>query len=146
MRWPKAFAWGIVAAGLSTASASADIGLLNVSRTSAPPGAVVSVTYAGYGHPWPRYPVYFVPATRAPKLVACQRGAICDPRASRPPNHAPYTLLGRIRYGPSGTGTLHFRVPNLRAGSYRFVLYCAPCYRGPDGSLIVARNVIFHVT
>jgi hypothetical protein len=107
---------------------------------------VVSVTYAGYTHPWPRYPVYLVPASRAPGLVPCQPGALCEPRVKRAPSHAPYTLLGRIRYRPSGTGTLRFQVPKLRPGRYRFVLYCAPCYRGPGGSLIVARAIVFRIT
>jgi hypothetical protein len=138
---------GLASAALVTfaATSSADIGLVKVSRTSAPTGAVVFVTYAGYTHPWPRYPLYLVPASRAPHLVACQPGAICDPRIRWPPQHAPYVLVGRIRYRASGTGTLRFRVPNVAPGPYRFVLYCAPCYRGPGGSLIVARDVVFRI-
>jgi hypothetical protein len=138
---------GLASAAFATfaATSSADIGLVKVSRTSAPTGAVVFVTYAGYTHPWPHYPLYLVPASRAPGLVACAPDAICDPRVRWPPQHAPYILLGRIRYRQKGTGTLRFRVPNVARGAYRFVLYCAPCYRGPGGTLIVDRDVVFRI-
>ncbi len=127
----------LIAALTLTGPARADIGVLSVSRTRAHPGTLVRVRVAGYNRPRPRLPLYLVAARSAPKHYACGRNAICEPRARRPPSSAPYTRIGRVHFGRSGVGTVQFRVPSLPPGRYRFVLYCAPCYRGPGGSLIV---------
>ena len=124
----------------ATASAQADIGLLSVSRTSARPGEVVRARFGGYANEWPRMPVYLVPVARLPVRYPCttRNGAraVCEPRVLRPPVHAPYIWLGRIHYAPPTSGRFTFRVPRIAPGAYHFVIYCAPCYRGPGGSLV----------
>jgi hypothetical protein len=128
-------------AGLAaTATARADIGLVSVSRTSAHPSELITARFGGYGNEWPRMPVYLVPVTRLPVRYPCtmRNGAraVCEPRVLSPPTHAPYTWLGRIHYAPPTSGRFTFRVPHLAPGAYHFVVYCAPCYRGPGGSLV----------
>jgi hypothetical protein len=86
-------------------------------------------------------PAYLVPTSRAPRPHPCHPNgssapALCAAYARRPPTDAPYALLGRIRYAPPFNGRLRFRVPRLTPRSYAFVVYCAPCYKGPGGSLI----------
>ena len=115
------------------APAAADVGLL-VRTATAVPGERLTV----YG-PCGRMPVYLV------------RGS--SPRGTtflaRPPG-SPYRFLGRMRCTgrvhfvgdfPDGdwsswTGFLRFRVPDVRPGRYRLLIFCAPCRRGPGGSLI----------
>jgi hypothetical protein len=123
------FAWIVAAAG-------ADIGVIAVSKASARVGDVVSVRVAGYDRAWPRMPLYLVPTQQAPQPVRCRRNAMCQPKSRRAPEGPPYRFLGRITFRRSGTGVVRFRVPRVAAGTYRFVIYCAPCYRGPGGSLI----------
>ena len=130
---------GLGAVLLSVTPARADIGLVSISRTSGSPGNRVVAHFGGYDRPWPHMPVYLVPAPRAPRLRPCfVRGvrAGCEARVRRAPRGTPFTLLGRIRYAPPTSGRLAFRVPKLSAGYYAFVVYCAPCYKGPGGSLI----------
>ena len=118
------------------AAAAADIGVVTVSRTSARPGDVVVVRFGGYAGEAPRMPAYLVLHMRAPRATACRRNAVCAPFAARAPQRWPYVFIGRIRFAPPASGRLRFRVPRVPAGAYRFVVYCAPCYKGPGGSLI----------
>jgi hypothetical protein len=69
----------------------------------------------------------------------------------RPPRGRPYIAVGRtgctgkhhyVGDFPHGdwsswSGYLRFRIPRVRPGRYSLVVYCAPCRRGPGGSLIV---------
>jgi hypothetical protein len=119
----------VVAAFASTARA--DVGLFSISRTSGRPGDRVVARFGGYDRQWPRFPVYLVPAPRDPQIPAC-----CEARVRHPPRGGRFTFLGRVHYGPPQRGRFLFRVPRLRPGTYGFVLYCAPCYKGPDGSLV----------
>ena len=126
-------------------AAHADVGFLRVSPTSARPGDVARVWAA------PGMPIYLVPRAAAPRPFPCNvvegevvavppgtpGAGICRQYAARPPNRPPYVLLGRARGARSPN--LRFRVPDVRAGSYRFVMYCAACYDGPGGSLIPSR-------
>jgi hypothetical protein len=132
---------GIACIGFFAAAtaAGADIGLISVDRTSGRPGDRVAARFGGYASEWPHMPVYLVPVAQAPRIRPCVvhgRKAVCAPVVPRPPRGAPYTLIGRIHYAPPARGRLRFRVPNLPAGSYALVVYCAPCYKGPGGSLI----------
>jgi hypothetical protein len=126
------------------AGAGADIGVIALSRTSVRPGDTVSVRLAGYDRAWPRMPLYLIAAARAPQPVRCGPNAICQPKAKKPPSAPPYRLVGRIHFRRSGTGVVRFRVPKIAAGAYRFVIYCAPCSRGPGGSLITD-DIIFGI-
>lgn len=124
---------------VAVAVARADVGLVSIRRTSGRPGDRIVARFGGYDREWPRMPVYLVPAGRAPHRVPCgdvAPGALCEARVAKPPRGAPYTLLGRIHYAPPTSGRFRFRVPRLAAGAYAFLVYCAPCYKGPGGSLI----------
>ena len=124
---------------LSVSSAHADIGLVSISRTSGQPGDRVVARFGGYDREWPRMPVYLVRALRAPHSAPCldlDVRAVCEARVPRPPHGEPYTFIGRIHYAPPTRGRFRFRVPRLAPGYYAFLVYCAPCYKGPGGSLI----------
>lgn len=65
----------------------------------------------------------------------------------RPPSGLPYHFLGRFRcthtdrpqpwgQGRYWTATLTFRVPTVSPGRYQLVFYCAPCHKGPGGTLV----------
>ncbi len=64
---------------------------------------------------------------------------------SRPPHLPSFTYLGRAERAPDPNApdshgvpryVLRFRVPALAPGSYKYVLYCAGCLDGPQGTLI----------
>ena len=122
--------WALGALAL-TASAAADIGLVSIDRTSGRPGTRVVARFGGYDRQWPRMPVYLIATPWNPQTPAC-----CEPRVRHAPRGGRFTFLGRIHYGPPQRGRFVFRVPRLRPGTYALVVYCAPCYKGPDGSLI----------
>ena len=120
-----------VAVAALASTARADVGLFSISRTSGRVGDRVVARFGGYDRQWPRFPVYLVPAPQDPQIPAC-----CEARVRRPPHGGRFRFLGRVHYGPPQRGRFVFRVPRLRPGTYGFVLYCAPCYKGPDGSLV----------
>ena len=120
-----------VAVAALASTGRADVGLFSISRTSGRPGDRVVARFVGYHRQWPRFPVYLVPAPRNPQIPVC-----CNARVRHPPRGGRFTFLGRIHYGPPQRGRFNFHVPRLRPGTYGFVIYCAPCYKGPDGSLI----------
>lgn len=74
--------------------------------------------------------VFFVPEALAPGL---------EIRTS-PPDDPRFVFVGILRGDPGDTGrsTLRFRVPAVRPGFYRLVVYCDPCVEGPEASLISA--------
>jgi hypothetical protein len=115
------------------AVAAADVGV-ELLTTNARPGEVARLRAPA------RMPLYLVTASRAPKPHRCGTNAICEPSSVGPPNHWPYV---RLRVLARHAGIVRFRVPPaLRRGSYRAVVYCEPCYRGPRGSLIVSANAL----
>jgi hypothetical protein len=120
-----------VALAVVAPTARADIGLVSISRTSGRPGDRVVARFGGYDRQWPRFPVYLVREPWYPKTPAC-----CEPRVRHPPRGGRFTFLGRVHYGAPQHGRFVFHVPRLRPGTYGLVIYCAPCYKGPDGSLI----------
>jgi hypothetical protein len=95
-----------------------------------------------------REPIYLVPDSYATRTGL---HAFSLPRY-RPPRNAPFRRLGRtvctgrlhnVGDFPDGdwaswSGYLRFRVPRLRPGRYHFVVYCAPCRRGPAASIVVS--------
>ena len=46
--------------------------------------------------------------------------------------------IGKLTWDRRGYGVLRFRVPRVRAGLYRVIIYCGVCVKGPGGSLIPA--------
>jgi hypothetical protein len=98
--------------------AYADIGI-KLDRTHARPNERVRATSSSF----------FLSLYLAPESTVTGQ-----PRTSvGPPKRKDWIWLGRFFLTrPS----FHFRVPRVRAGAYRPVVYCAPCVRGPRGSLI----------
>jgi hypothetical protein len=81
-------------------------------------------------------PVYLVPAWMAPRPYACNATAVCAPQTHArlgPPN---YTLLGRFRVtrDRSTDQRFRFRVPRVKPGAYKVIIWCRAC----GGSLILA--------
>jgi hypothetical protein len=112
-------------------TARADI-VVTLDRTSARPGDLVRATSSSCCF----LSLYLVPAARVPQPGPCPppiKSGGCEPWSIGPPHRRGWTWLGRLfPHRPS----VRFRVPNVPAGLYRAVVYCAPCYRGPWGSLI----------
>jgi hypothetical protein len=109
------------------ATAQADVGV-ELDKTRARPGERVRAT----GDPF-FLSLYLAPESTVPPLRPCRNGAICYPTSLGPPKHKGWIWLGR--FFPT-RDTFHFRVPTVRPGEYRPVVYCAPCVRGRPGSLI----------
>jgi hypothetical protein len=77
------------------------------------------------------FPVYIVASSLAPKRYSCHKGtAICEPRSKRPPA-SPFVLIGRVpgKFANYAHHRFAFRIPRVRAGSYRVFIYCRPCGR-----------------
>jgi hypothetical protein len=73
-----------------------------------------------------RLPFYLVPKRLAPAY---------NDRLKHPPR-SPYVFLGRLRRtrNPYATQHFRFRVPRVRPGKYKVVIWCRPC----GGTLILA--------
>ena len=73
-----------------------------------------------------RLPFYLVPKRLAPAY---------GDRVKRAPRR-PYVFLGRLRRtrNPYATQHFRFRVPRVRPGKYKVVIWCLPC----GGTLILA--------
>jgi hypothetical protein len=87
--------------------------------------------------------LYLVPATLVPRPFDCQmrNGVMAGsaPWSVGPPHRRGWVWVGRFfPHRP----TFRFRTPALAPGSYRAVVYCAPCYRGPRGSLIAGTQTL----
>jgi hypothetical protein len=123
-----------VAALVVIPPASADINVW-LDRSSAQPGDVVRATSAGCCY----LSLYLVPERLVPNPWHCSANAICAPFSVGPPHRHGWTWLGR--FFPNRR-SLWFRVPKVRPGPYRAVVYCAPCYRGPRGSLIAGDRLV----
>ena len=80
-------------------------------------------------------PFYLVPERSAPLGYRCHGNGFCAPRTKRPPRR-PYVFLGRLRRTRDFYAKQHFRfrVPMVRPGRYKVVIWCKPC----GGSLILA--------
>jgi hypothetical protein len=114
-------------------AAHADVGVSFVTRT-ARVGEIARARAPA------RMPLFLVPAARAPRPHPCGTNALCAPHVPGPPRHAPYTPVHVL--DRAAAGVVRFRVPRVRRGRYRGVLYCEPCYRGPGGSLVASESVL----
>jgi hypothetical protein len=119
-----------------------------------PQGDRSGVCMPGVEPPPPSFPVSLVPVEKVPRPYRCGPRRLCTPEAPAPPRRAPFTLLGWAKPAPPaddrwplgggfGHGTieppryaLEFQIPDLRPGTYSYVIYCATCQRGEGGSLI----------
>jgi hypothetical protein len=94
------------------------------------------------------FSISLVPIAKAPLPHRCGPNALCAPAAAGPPRRAPYTYLGAATASPrnaevGATGhaeppryRLEFAVPDLKPGTYAYVIYCDVCGRDGRGSLI----------
>jgi hypothetical protein len=91
------------------------------------------------------FPVSLVPVAKAPRPHRCRGNAICFPIAARPPRASPFVFLGSTSGGtpmspaadpPGSKSDLRFDVPEIGAGRYALVIFCAGCAQGPSASLI----------
>lgn len=111
----------------------------SASRTRVHAGDVVRLRAGAGLRLYALLPLYLVPARSAPRPYPCTvRGQVgsCEPAVPRPPRGAAFHRIGTLNTRHSKEVTILFRVPRLRPGPYVYVLYCGPCHRGPDGSLI----------
>lgn len=124
----------IVAAVAAVPLARADI-VLHLDQRSVRVGGVVSGWGDGSG-----MPVFLVSVGVSPRPFACGENAICAPQSRARPGPPLYTLLGSLR----ATGDLYakqrlrFRVPRVKRGTYKVVIWCRVC----GGSLILAGSTI----
>jgi hypothetical protein len=88
-------------------------------------------------------PLYLVPERKAPLVYRCHGNGFCAPRTRRPPRR-PYVFLGRLRRTRDFYARQHFRfrVPMVRPGRYKVVMWCRLC----GGSLILAGGTRFGQT
>lgn len=126
------FAAAVTAAALLLAqgSASGDVGVTNRSPAVAAPGDQVSVTVKAASsisvpNGAPNYPLSLVPVNRAP--APCRPAPAPCPMPKAPPRSPPYTYLGLAKRLPGSnpvkTYRLRFRVPQLKPGTYVFVIF-----------------------
>ena len=122
----SAHAAGAVLALLVSAAARADVGIV-LDRTRAHPGDRVRATSARCCY----LSLYLVPARAVPGRSTCRLGngslAVCEPWSIGPPHRPGLIWIGR--FFPKRPSFV-FRVPHVRSGLYRPVVYCPSCYRG----------------
>jgi hypothetical protein len=85
-------------------------------------------------------PAYLVPASIAPRPFACGANDVCSPRTHMRLGTPNYTFLGRFRTtrDRETNRRFRFRVPRVKRGAYKVVLWCRAC----GGSLILAGPTI----
>ena len=122
---------------LAAPAAHADVGA-TIADTTVHQGGYLRGTGNGSG-----LPLYLVPERNAPLLYRCHGNGFCSPRTKRPPRR-PYVFLGRLRRTHDFYAKQHFRfrVPMVRPGRYKVVMWCRPC----GGSLILAGSTRFGQT
>lgn len=89
--------------------------------------------------------ISLVPIEKMPSPHHCGPKALCSPQVPAPPRRAPYRYLGEavaLNDITQETGRvpvpryrLDFTIPDLRPGTYTYVIYCDVCTKGPGGSL-----------
>lgn len=87
--------------------------------------------------------ISLVPIGKMPAPYRCGPKAFCAPEASAPPRRAPFRYLGQaaaLNDITQETGrvpvpryVLDFTIPNLRPGTYTYVIYCDVCVNSPKG-------------
>lgn len=130
---------------LGVGLARADIGVISVKPAQARPGALVTVVAGAY-KPFPSMPLYLVPRARVRPPHPCGPNALCDTVLPRPPTAAPYLRVGTLDFHthPRQVEAV-FRLPRLPPGLYELLIYCAPCHRGPGGTLISNPSALIRV-
>jgi hypothetical protein len=118
-----------VVVGVVPSLARADVGVREVRPASARPGDIVEVRATTDPTFGPPAPLYLVPKTSAP---------FGSPKVRRAPTERPFVRIGLLDFRHTKEIHLRLKVPELPTGSYYFVLYCAPCYRGLGGSLVTS--------
>jgi hypothetical protein len=84
-------------------------------------------------------------ATHHPPLYLISAAASSEFTTTRgAPRRLPYIRLRHIRWGRSGSSkaTIRFRVPTVKPGRYRLMIYCESCTAGPLGSVIGSVNTL----
>jgi hypothetical protein len=147
----RLFLVAAVALALLTATAAADIGIVTVTPSVARAGQTVRVHVNGYlPLHTPSMPIVLVRSDLMPHPYACKNGtAICTPIVWRGRlTRWPYRVVGfarhwiRNRRQPDhADALLRVRVPNLPPARYTLALWCGPCVRGPQGSLIAGPTI-----
>lgn len=87
--------------------------------------------------------ISLVPIGKMPVPFRCGPKALCAPEASAPPRRAPFRYLGEaaaLNDIDQETGrvpvpryVLDFTIPDLRPGTYTYVIYCDACVNSPKG-------------
>jgi hypothetical protein len=128
-----------------TTAAEADVGVDRVRPNVGAPGDIVDLRVACGGCPPSglRLPVSVVRAARAPEPEPCGENVLCTPGAPDPPRLPPFRFLGRT--GGNANSHLRFAIPDVKPGTYAFVVFCEPCRRGPSGSLIADDDDLLRV-
>jgi hypothetical protein len=154
----------------AAAGARADIGFESASRAAAAPGDPVRVTVGcgfclphcvgepGERHPPGRgdgacmlghrsgppasFPVWLTASDTPLEPHRCGPRMLCPPESARPPRLPSFVHLGRAAHrGESPHYDLRFRVPDVPAGAYKYVLYCDTCVDGPRGNLLESSHL-----
>jgi hypothetical protein len=134
-----------------SATAMADIGIVSVTPSTSRPGQTLRVHVNGYQALLTlSMPVVLVRSDLMPRPYRCRDStAICEPVLWRNRlERRPYWLVGfarhwtRNKHQPDhADALLRFRTPRVRPGHYMLALWCGPCVRGPQGSLIAGPNI-----
>jgi hypothetical protein len=133
----------LVAAGTLAALAVAGPYIGPASKTRAHVGDVVHLKAGAGIRMYALLPLYLVSTKDALLPTPCKfKGAdgICEPRVGAPPRGGKYHRIGTLNVRHTNDVTITFRVPRLAPGTYIYVLYCGPCYKGRGGSLIAQRQ------
>lgn len=135
----------VVALGIGVAVALGDIAVISVKPAQARPGDFVTVVAGAY-KAMPPMPLYLVLRSRVRPPHPCGSNALCDTVIPRPPTTAPYRRVGTLDFGRHPCHVqVRFRLPRLVSGVYEFLIYCAPCHRGPGGTLISNPSAVLRV-
>ena len=129
----------LVATGTLTALAFAGPYIGPASKTRARVGDVIHLKAGAGIRMYALLPLYLVSTEDALLPTPCKfKGAdgICEPRVGAPPRGGKYHRVGTLNVRHANDVTITFRVPRLAPGTYLYVLYCGPCYKGRGGSLI----------
>lgn len=129
----------LVAAGMLAVVAVAGPYIGPASKTRARVGDVIHLKAGAGIRMYALLPLYLVSTKDALLPTPCKfKGAdgICEPRVGAAPRGGKYHRIGTLNVRHANDVTITFRVPKLAPGTYLYVLYCGPCYKGPGGSLI----------
>jgi hypothetical protein len=118
---------GAIIAALTAEVAHAAV-FATLLRTAARPGAIVAVRVDSWT------------ATEHPPLYLVSDRATYAFTAAGKPRQPPFVRLRSIEWGrvQDARATIRFRVPKVKRGAYRFIIFCEPC----GLSLIPSNNLL----